>query len=75
MWYDNSGRVQAMFCFVLNAKNFDSILRAFNAIKGNNSPVSYIFIDQESDGKGNYDIFRISERSSLEHNNRVRFRR
>jgi hypothetical protein len=74
-WYDKSSQIQAMFCFPLNAKDFDAILATFNTIKQYNSPVSFIFIHQESDGEGNYDIFRISERSCLEHNNRVRFRR
>ena len=74
IWYDENNKIQAMFCFTLNAKDLDSILRTFNTIKDKNSPISYIFIEQESDGKGNYDIFRISERSCLEHNNRVRFR-
>ena len=75
IWYDKNDDIQAMFCFPLNAKDFDLILKAFNTIKKNRSPITFIFIHQESDGEGNYDIFRISEKSYLEHLNRVRFRK
>jgi hypothetical protein len=74
IWYDKDNKIQAMFCFPQNAKDFESIFMIFKEIRNKNSPLTFIFIHQESDGTGNYDIFRISEKSYLEHNNRVRFR-
>jgi hypothetical protein len=50
-----------VFCFPLSAKDFDAIITAFNTIQYNHSPLTFIFLHQESDGEGNYDIFRTSE--------------
>jgi len=75
IWYDKNNVIQAMFCFPSDAKDFDSIFKIFGTIKKNKAPITFIFIHQVSDGKGNYDIFGISEKSYLEHVNRVRFRK
>lgn len=73
-WYDRDDIRQAMFCFPDDAGNFEDLFSIFQQIGETRPPVTFIFIEQKSDGEGNYDVFRISERSYLEHNNRMRFR-
>ena len=75
IWYDKNNVIQAMFCFPPDARDFNSIFKIFDTIKKNKAPITFIFIHQVSDGEGNYDIFGISEKSYLEHLNRVRFRK
>lgn len=75
IWMDDEKSIQAMFCFPANSKDFDSIYKVFNKVRKNAATITFIVIHQASDGDGNYDIFRISENSYLEHNNRVRYRK
>ena len=75
IWIDADMNIQAMFYFPENSKDFNSIYKVFNKVRKNAAPITFIVIHQVSDGDGDYDIFRISEKSYLEHNNRVRFRK
>ena len=45
--------------------------KVYQDIKAMHVPVTYVVIEQLQDGKGQYDIFRLSELSYLEHANRA----
>ena len=47
----------------------DSAVR--EEIRCKSIPLAFVIIEQRADGPRNYDIFRLSERSYMEHNNRA----
>lgn len=74
VWRGNRGKVEAMFCILPDNKNPASIGRIYQKIQRSKCPVTFVVVDQHGDGPGNYDIFRLSEVSYLEHVNRARHR-
>ena len=71
IWKDVTGTIEAMFVYIIEPTDLDSILSMYQDIKTMNIPVTYAIIEQREDGAGQYDIFRLSERSYLEHANRA----
>ena len=70
-WIDESGVMQVMFFRILDPGKIDAIRSVYDTIKENKCPLAYVFIHQIPDGDGTWDIFRLSERSYMEHCNRV----
>jgi hypothetical protein len=70
-WSNESGGYEAMFAYVIDPTNLDGIISTYQLIKAKRIPVTFAVIEQLEDGKGQYDIFRLSELSYLEHNNRA----
>ena len=71
LWKNAQGQVEAMFAYIIDPTDIDGIISTYVAIKDNNSPLTFAFIEQREDGEGQYDIFRLSEKSYTEHNNRA----
>lgn len=73
LWQNpNDGSVECMFCFVVDASNFDQVQNIFTQIKKHKAYLTYAIIHQKKDGEGVFDIFRHSRFSYLEHCNRVK---
>ncbi|MBN1538052.1 MAG: hypothetical protein JW908_15050 [Anaerolineales bacterium] len=70
-WVDAQGCLEALFCYIIDPQDLESILSMYQDIKEKQVPVSYAIIEQREDGLRQYDIFRISEKSYLEHCNRA----
>jgi hypothetical protein len=70
-WTDESGAVQVMFFRVTEPGNIDAIRSVYEAVKEKNSPLAFVFVHQVPDGRGTWDIFRLSEQSYMEHCNRI----
>jgi hypothetical protein len=71
LWLDKSKRPVAMFCFITDPSELAQVKRVYNRIAKLSPRVTFAIVHQRSDGIGVYDIFRLSERSYLEHHNRV----
>lgn len=74
VWRGNRGKVEAMFCILPDNKKPAAIKSIYQKIQRSKCPVTFVVVEQHSDGPGNYDIFRMSEVSYLEHSNRARYR-
>jgi len=70
-WLDAEGKTQAMFAFIVDPTDLDGIIDTYQEIKNESIPLTFVIIEQQADGPRNYDIFRISEQSYMEHNNRA----
>jgi hypothetical protein len=70
-WRDSEGSVQAMFAFVIDPTDLDGLIDMYQEIKRESIPLTFVIIEQKADGPRNYDIFRLSERSYMEHTNRA----
>ena len=71
LWVAESGEVEAMFAYVIDPKDLERIMATYKRIKDRRIPLTFVIIEQRGDGEGQYDIFRISETSYLEHVNRA----
>jgi hypothetical protein len=71
LWLGKSKKPEAMFCFITNPSDLVQVKRVYNRIAKISPRVTFAIVHQRSDGVGVYDIFRMSERSYLEHHNRV----
>ena len=73
LWKDpGSNTNECMFCIITDATSFQSIKAVINRIEEFMPTFTYTIINQEKDGEGTYDIFRLSKFSYLEHCNRVK---
>jgi len=70
-WRDAEGNPQVMFAFIVDPTDLDGVIETYQEIKRESIPLTFVIIEQRADGPRNYDIFRISERSYMEHNNRA----
>ena len=70
-WKNDDNAVEAMFAYVIDPTDLKGIMHAFRLIKKRKVPVAFVFIEQRADGERMYDIFRLSEKSYLEHCNRA----
>ncbi len=70
-WRNDEANVEAMFAYMIDPADLDSIISMYKDIKEMRVPVTYAIIEQREDGAGQYDIFRLSEKSYLEHCNRA----
>lgn len=74
LWYDHSrNTVECMFYFINDASNLSSVYNCFKLIRKYKSFITYAIVHQKKDGENDYDIFRFSQFSYLEHCNRVRY--
>ena len=71
IWKDTGGNVEALFAYIIDPTDIDSIIATYLAIKSMDVPVTYAIIEQRGDGDQQYDIFRLSENSYMEHANRA----
>jgi hypothetical protein len=74
LWVGRSGKAEAMFRFVPDPSDISSVQSVYQKIKKLGVPITFVVVHQTPDGSGNYDIFRLSEDSYLEHHNRARYR-
>jgi hypothetical protein len=73
LWRDkDDSNVECMFCFIPDAGDLNSVSRIFATIRALQPVFTYAIVHQRKDGEGQYDIFRFSRFSYLEHCNRVR---
>lgn len=70
-WRDSDGHPQAMFAFIVDSTDIDGLIEMYQQIKRESIPLTFVVIEQVGDGPRNYDIFRISETSYMEHHNRA----
>ena len=70
-WRDGDGHTQAMFAFIVDPTDLDGLINTYQEVKRESIPLAFVIIEQRADGPRNYDIFRVSERSYMEHNNRA----
>jgi len=70
-WLDEDGAIQAMFFRILDPRDPGEIRKVYDMMIDNKCPLAYIFIRQLPDGEETWDIFRLSERSYMEHCNRI----
>jgi hypothetical protein len=74
IWRGKSGKIEAMFCILPDNRSPKAIGNIYHKIEKTKCPVTFVVVEQRSDGPGNYDIFCLSEVSYLQHCNRVRYR-
>jgi hypothetical protein len=70
-WRDLNGDAQAIFVFLVDPTDLEGLIETYQEIKRGRIPLTFIFIEQRADGPRNYDIFRVSKRSCMEHVNRA----
>ncbi len=70
-WLDDSGVIQAMFFRIVDPSDANDIRDVYNELAEKKCPLGYVFIRQIPDGEDAWDIFRLSERSYMEHCNRI----
>ncbi len=75
LWVDRRNTVEALFRFIPDPFNILLFQNIYQKIRKTNAPVAFVIVHQTVDGEGNYDVFRFSERSFLEHHNRARYRK
>ena len=75
LWINRKGAAEALFRFIADSTDISLFQDIYQKIKQKSVPVAFIVVHQTVDGEGNYDVFRISERSYLENNNRPRYRK
>ncbi|MCJ7681185.1 MAG: hypothetical protein MUP70_10705 [Candidatus Aminicenantes bacterium] len=68
-WYNENGRMEAMFFVFQNFPNLDDYIAIYNQIKINRCPVTFLFQKVQP---GMFDIFRLSARSYIEHHNQAK---
>jgi hypothetical protein len=69
----NEESVECMFYFIKDVANLLSVQNCFKLIAKYDVYLTYAIVHQKKDGENNYDIFRFSKFSYLEHCNRVRY--
>jgi hypothetical protein len=74
IWRGRGGKIEAMFCIRPDNKKPSAIGKIYKKIEKTECPLTFVVVEQYGDGPGNYDIFRLSQVSYLEHNNRARYR-
>ena len=71
LWRDSEANIEAMFAYIIEPTDLSSIISMYGDIRAMTVPVTFAIIEQREDGAGQYDIFRLSEKSYLEHCNRA----
>ncbi len=74
IWNKNN-KCEAMFVYIHDPSVISSFKTIYSGIEKLNCPVAFIIVRQTIDGEGIFDIFRFSNKSYLEHNNRARYRK
>jgi hypothetical protein len=68
----NDSAVECLVCWVDDVMDLDQVEAVFHQIRKYQPVFTYAIVHQVKDGEGNYDSFRFSRFSYLEHCNRVR---
>jgi len=63
--------IASMFAFIIDPTDLAGIISMYADIRTLAVPVTFAIIEQREDGAGQYDVFRLSEKSYLEHCNRA----
>ena len=71
-WINKQDKIECMLVLVYDPSNIDTFIGLYSKIIEKNIKLTFSIVNQFPDGKYEYDIFRISEKSYLEHCNRVR---
>jgi hypothetical protein len=71
-WTDKQDNIKCMFIVVYDPSNIDTFIKLYSKIIEKNIRLTYCIVNQFPDGSYEFDIFRLSEMSYLEHYNRVR---
>jgi hypothetical protein len=71
-WTDKQDHIKCMFTVVYDSSNIDTFIKIYLKIIEKNIRLTYCIVNQFPDGRYEFDIFRLSEMSYLEHYNRVR---
>jgi hypothetical protein len=71
LWRDEAGALQAAFAYLPDPSDLAAVTEVHDAAARTGSPLTFALVHQAKDGEGNYDIFRLSTRSYMEHNNRM----
>ena len=70
-WFNDDDEYEAMFAFIIDSTDIDRIIDTYKIIKAKSIPITFAIIEQIGDGKHQYDIFCLSQRSYMEHCNRA----
>lgn len=74
IWKNEDNKVEALFRYIDDPTQINALQDIYQTIKRLDCPISFIVVNQTPDGRGNYDIFKFSEKSYLQHHNRFRHR-
>lgn len=69
-WAGADGQLQAMFFLLPEPADIEAVIGIYERVRQSRCPVSFVFV--ACDRSGLYDIFRLSERSYLEHHNQAK---
>jgi len=69
-WLNNEGMLEVQFFLLPAPDDLDAYIRMYEQIRETNCPVSFVFV--RGDEPRQYDIFRLSARSYLEHHNQIK---
>ena len=75
IWINQRKKPEAMFRFIPDSSDISLFQNIYQKIKKTEVPLAFVVVHQTVDGEGNYDVFRFSGKSFLEHNNRPRYRK
>ncbi|MBT5873329.1 MAG: hypothetical protein HOH43_07900 [Candidatus Latescibacteria bacterium] len=75
LWKNRKNQSEALFRFIPDSTDISLFQDIYRKIEQTRSPITFVVVHQTVDGEGNYDVFRFSEKSFLEHNNRPRYRK
>ncbi len=75
LWVNDRNKPEAMFRFIPDPTDLSSLQSIYQKIKKMGVPITFVIVNQTVDGNGNYDIFRFSADSYLQHHNRARYRK
>jgi hypothetical protein len=70
-WLNDSGTIEAMFFRIVDPRKANEIQDVYTELVEKKCPLGYVFLRQLPDGEEAWDIFRLSERSYMEHCNRI----
>lgn len=74
-WINKLKEIECSFLLVYDPSNIDTFINLYYSLKKKKLKLTYCIVNQIPDGKYEYDIFRLTESSYLEHWNRVRLRK
>lgn len=71
-WRNKQDEIECMIVVVYAPSNIDTFINLYSKIIEKNIKLTFCIVNQFPDGKYEFDIFRLTEESYLEHCNRVR---
>lgn len=70
-WVTKEGDIALMFCVVPDPRDLDRVLGIFTLARDKHPRLTAIFLQQWTDGEGNWDVFLISAKKCLHHADRI----